>query len=69
MGYIRRRIHVWAKIGNKNYDPTRRALDGTWSPPPRGPGGRGGGNTYVFNGPVYGGRVLNEMLHGLMIKL
>ncbi|MGI6483797.1 MAG: hypothetical protein ACOX08_11090 [Methanobacterium sp.] len=33
--------HVWAKIGNRNYDPTRRALEGTYNPPPQGPRPKG----------------------------
>ena len=44
--------HVWAVVDGKAYDPARKALDGTWNPPAAGPG-RNGGNTYVFQGPVY----------------
>ncbi len=44
--------HVWANIGGKDYDPARKALNGTWSPPPRGPSGDSGGITIV--GDVYG---------------
>lgn len=51
--------HVWARIGNKDYDPTRRALVGSYTPPPQGPGRwpQGpGGDTFIieFNGTVYG---------------
>jgi hypothetical protein len=44
--------HVWARIGGKDYDPARKALNGTWSPPARGPGD-GYGNV-VINGDIYG---------------
>jgi hypothetical protein len=30
--------HVWAEIGGKAFDPARKALQGTWAPPARGPG-------------------------------
>lgn len=30
--------HVWARIANRDYDLSRRALAGTYSPPPQGPG-------------------------------
>ena len=43
--------HVWAVVDGKPIDPARKALNGTFAPPARGPGGSG--NTYVFNGPVY----------------
>lgn len=43
--------HVWARIGNKDYDPARKALEGTWTPPARGPGD--GGNITIY-GDVYG---------------
>jgi len=29
--------HVWTRFGSTDYDPARRALNGTWSPPPQGP--------------------------------
>lgn len=29
--------HVWAKLDGRNYDPLRRARDGTFNPPPQGP--------------------------------
>ncbi len=31
--------HVWPKIGGRDYDPARKALNNTWTPPPQGPGG------------------------------
>jgi len=51
--------HVWARIGNKDYDPTRMALVGSYNPPPQGPGQlpiNSGGDTFIiaFNGTVYG---------------
>jgi hypothetical protein len=50
--------HVWARIGNRDYDPTRMALERTYNPPPRGPlkVNEPQGDTFVFqyNGPVYG---------------
>ena len=44
--------HVWANIDGVNVDPARKALNGTFAPPARGPGGSSG-NTYVFQAPVY----------------
>jgi hypothetical protein len=45
--------HVWANIGGKDYDPARKALEGTWTPPARGPGDTPLGSI-VINGDVYG---------------
>jgi hypothetical protein len=44
--------HVWAEVEGVTVDPARKALNGTFSAPPRGPAG-GSGNTYVFQAPVY----------------
>lgn len=30
--------HVWTKVAGTEYDPARRAISGTYSPPPQGPG-------------------------------
>jgi hypothetical protein len=46
--------HVWARIGGKDYDPARKALEGTWTPPARGPGGSNVGPAVIINGDVYG---------------
>jgi hypothetical protein len=46
--------HVWANIGGRNYDPARKALEGTWTPPPRGPARGSGGGNVIINGDVYG---------------
>lgn len=50
--------HVWANIGGRDYDLSRRALEGTYTPPPRGPAGgspRGPGGIHLhFHEPVYG---------------
>ena len=46
--------HVWWKSpGGKEYDPARKAINNTFSPPPRGPSG-GNGAAIVINGDVYG---------------
>jgi hypothetical protein len=45
--------HVWANIGGKNYDPARKALEGTWNPPARGPGANVG-PAVIIQGDVYG---------------
>lgn len=43
--------HVWYKSpSGKEYDPARKALNGTFSPPPRGPSGSGGGVTFDLRG-------------------
>ena len=53
--------HVWANINGKNYDPSRRALEGTWSPPPQGPSGHG--NVVLnFNAPIYGVKDLEDTI-------
>jgi len=44
--------HVWANVDGVNVDPARKALNGTFAPPARGPSN--GGDTYVFNAPIYG---------------
>jgi hypothetical protein len=49
--------HVWAKVGNREYDPARMAINRTYSPPPQGPrGDYGGGDVFniEFSGTVYG---------------
>jgi hypothetical protein len=46
--------HVWANIDGVNVDPARKALNGTFAPPARGPGDGNGGVTVVLAGPVYG---------------
>ena len=50
--------HVWLRAGGVDYDPTRRALASTYSPPPQGPGpSTGNGETHVhihYDGEVYG---------------
>jgi len=46
--------HVWANIGGKDYDLSRRALEGTYTPPPRGPKGPGAGTVIIIEGDVYG---------------
>ena len=62
--------HVWAKIGNRNYDPTRRALEGTYNPPPQGPRPRGSesGDTIIvqFLGEVYGVEDLDKRTEGMV---
>jgi len=45
--------HVWANIDGVNVDPARKALNGTFAPPARGPSS-GSGTTIVLAGPVYG---------------
>ncbi|KAF5036840.1 hypothetical protein DSECCO2_570960 [anaerobic digester metagenome] len=52
--------HVWAKIDGREYDPLRRARDGTFTPPPQGPGSGGlpplvihVGGIHI-NGPIHG---------------
>jgi len=35
--------HVWLRANGVDYDPTRRALANTYTPPPQGPGNTGGG--------------------------
>ena len=48
--------HVWWKSPTgKEFDPARMALNGTGSPPPRGPSSvTSSGNTVVIQGDVYG---------------
>ena len=47
--------HVYAKIDGKKYDPARKALENTWSPPARGPGNHSSGSTIInLNGDCYG---------------
>ena len=46
--------HVWANIAGKDYDPARKALNGTWSPPPRGPSTASAGTAIIIQGDVYG---------------
>jgi hypothetical protein len=62
--------HVWAKIGNRNYDPTRRALEGTYNPPPQGPRPKGpeSGDTIIvqFLGEVYGVEDLDKRTEGMV---
>jgi hypothetical protein len=45
--------HVYARIGGQDRDIANHALTGSWRAPPRGPSGGNGGNTYIFNAPVY----------------
>jgi hypothetical protein len=45
--------HAYARIRGRDYDPARFALEGTWSPPARGPGDSSQ-NTIVLYGDVYG---------------
>lgn len=45
--------HVWYQDpAGKNWDPARKALNGTWNPPARGPGDNMG--AIIINGDVYG---------------
>jgi len=44
--------HVWAKIDGKDYDPARRAREGTYNPPPQGPG-PGSGSLVVEVGGIH----------------
>lgn len=44
--------HVWGSYGGHRLDFARKSLDNTYLPPLAGPG-KGRGNVYVFNGPVY----------------
>jgi hypothetical protein len=51
--------HVWLKAGGREYDPTRRALASTYTPPPQGPGDSTGGvhfheGAIQLNGPFVG---------------
>ncbi len=52
--------HVWAKIDGKDYDPARRAREGTYNPPPQGPGPGIPGSLVVevggihIHGPIHG---------------
>jgi hypothetical protein len=49
--------HVWARIAGRDYDPVRKSLANTYSPPPQGPLTQSnGGDTFIFqyNGTVYG---------------
>ena len=46
--------HVWTKIDGREYDPLRRARDGTFTPPPQGPGtGRIPGSLVVDVGGIH----------------
>ncbi|WP_321422761.1 hypothetical protein [uncultured Methanobacterium sp.] len=45
--------HVWAKIDGREYDPLRRARDGTFTPPPQGPGNRIPGSLVVDVGGIH----------------
>lgn len=58
-GHYNGQSHVWARIGNRDYDPSRMALEHTYNPPPQGPGSARGpvsGDTFIvqYSGTVYG---------------
>jgi hypothetical protein len=65
-GTYRGSPHVWANIGGKDYDPARRALEGTWTPPARGPGGSG---TIVIYGDVYGYKDFAKKVEGTLNRI
>jgi hypothetical protein len=44
--------HVWLRAGGVDYDPTRRALANTYSPPPQGPGNAGSGGVHFHEGAI-----------------
>jgi hypothetical protein len=47
--------HVWwRRPDGTEFDPARKALNGTGSPPPRGPNTSASGNVVVIQGDVYG---------------
>ena len=63
--------HVWANLGGKDYDLSRRALEGTYTPPPRGPSpkGYGGGVHLHFHEPVYGMKDFEKTTEKMIDKL
>jgi hypothetical protein len=47
--------HVWWQApSGQQLDPARKALDGTWTPPARGPNDPSFGTTIVIQGDIYG---------------
>ncbi len=65
--------HVWLRAGGRDYDPTRRALASTYTPPPQGPSSsqNKGGDTFhiEFSGPVYGADNLEEITKSAVNKV
>jgi hypothetical protein len=65
-GHYEGNSHVWAQVGNRYYDPTRMALERTYSPPPQGPAPKriaGKGDTFIieFSGTVYNREELEQI--------
>jgi len=44
--------HVWLKAGNKEYDPSMRALSSSYNPPPSGPGDSSSGGVHFHEGAI-----------------
>jgi hypothetical protein len=66
--------HVWWKRPDgTEFDPARKALQGTGSPPPRGPGVAASGNVVVVQGDIYDGpgfeKVLEKHLNDFSMKV
>lgn len=71
------RSHVYANIGGHDYDPARRALDFTWTPPASGPGNSNFGNRSIhlhekaiyIEGPIYGVDDLDKKIENGLDKV
>jgi hypothetical protein len=63
--------HVWGNFEGQNLDFARKALDNTYSPPPRGPGNSGGDINFEVNikGNVNGIEDYEEEMEKVTIKI